>query len=141
MNRQWRILLALTVLLLPKGYVMAKTNYINEEHVATVVGQLVEMHGSTAKEHIARGVRQVAERWRESDGTPEQFAQFCTSQYIADPELRQLTADRFEDAFASMWGHLREMGRDLNWHLDIATGPLQPIDYMFAHYSPSAHWT
>ena len=118
---------------------VAEGNFISETQIAASIGELSEMYGENDRSRIEKGVRQVAQFWRAEDGTPEDFAQFCRDNYIADPAIRLETAGRFEDAFASIFGHLQEMGRDLGWHLDIDTGPLLPIDYAFGSLSPGAH--
>jgi len=118
---------------------MAQNQFIEKAQISAAVNGLAEMHGDADRGRMERCVRQVAEFWREEDGSPEEFAAFCRDNYIADPATRSLTAKRFEDAFASIYGHLSEMGRDLVWHLDVETGPILPIDYAFARYSPYAH--
>jgi len=118
---------------------MAESTFINAAQINAAIDELVTIHGETERARLERGVNQVARLWQKEDGTPEEFAQFCKDNYITDPELRQKTADRFEAAFASIYGHFREMGRDLSWHLDIDTGPILPIDYAFARLSPSSH--
>ena len=75
----------------------------------------------------------------ESDGNSGAFAAFCRDNYIADPDIRHKTAIRFENALESIYGYYSEMGRDLGWHLTIETGPVLPIDYAFASFSPGAH--
>ncbi|HUU44863.1 MAG TPA: hypothetical protein VM118_03950 [Acidobacteriota bacterium] len=117
----------------------AQGTFISEAQINTVISELAEIHGEAKRAPIERGVRQVANMWRADDGSPEEFAEFCKDNYIADPETRQKTADRYETAFASIYGHLGEMDRDLSWNLDIATGPLMPIDYAFARLSLGSH--
>jgi len=118
---------------------VAQGTLVKEIEISPVIDELVATHGEAERPRIERCVNQVAGFWREDDGSPEEFARFCRKNYISDPELRQQTADRFEEAFANIYGHFREMGRDLHWHLDIETGPILPIDYLFAHLSLGAH--
>jgi hypothetical protein len=121
------------------GLSYSQNNYITEEDIDATVNVLVESHGAGKRSQIERGVNQAARLWRENDGTAEQFTRFCRDNYIADPELRQRTADRFEEALANVYGHFREMGRSLSWHITVETGPTLPIDYMFARLSPGSH--
>lgn len=138
-----RILVVITLLLAALFVAatgpMAQSAFINEGQTQSVTDELIAMHGPSERDRIERCVGRVVRMWREEDGSPERFRQFCLDNYIADPEMRQQTADRYEAAFESIYGHFSEMGRELSWHLDIETGPLLPIDYMFAAYSPSAH--
>jgi len=129
------------MVILNRGIAMAETGFINEEQITSTVSQLAESHEAAERSRIERCVRQVAQMWREDDGTVEEFNRFCVDNYIADPEIRRQTADRFESAFASIFGRMREMGQELSWNLDIETGPILPIDYFFAQYSPGAHFS
>jgi hypothetical protein len=122
-----------------EGVAVAQSKFISETQISAAIGELSEMYGDSHTPRIEKGVRQVAGFWREDDGAPDEFADFCRENYIADPAIRQQTADRFETAFASVYGHMQEMGRDLSWNLDIDTGPLLPIDYAFGRLSPGAH--
>ncbi|MCP4566362.1 MAG: hypothetical protein GY841_02145 [FCB group bacterium] len=97
-------------------------------------------HGENERLRIEKCVRQVARFWQTKDGTPDEFARFCRENYISDPVLLQQTADRYESTLAGVYGHFAEMSRyHLSWNLTVDTGPLLPIDYVFARYSPSAH--
>lgn len=142
-RRRFRTVGCLLVLMvggwLTQGTAMAQETLISKQHVISVVDQLVEIHGPAEQARMTRCIEQVARFWRAEDGTPEEFVTFCRDNYIADPELRQQTAVRYEEAFASIFGHLREMGKDLDWHLSVDTGPILPIDYAFARISPGAH--
>ncbi|MFC1475963.1 hypothetical protein ACFLQW_03075 [Candidatus Zixiibacteriota bacterium] len=125
--------------LLIAGDTMAEDYFIKQAQITAVIDELAATHGETEQPRIARCTPQVAQLWREDDGTAEEFAAFCRDNYIADPELRRQTADRYEAAFASIFGHLREIGKDLNWHLSVETGPILPIDHALARLSPGAH--
>ncbi|MFQ6091670.1 MAG: hypothetical protein ACE5OR_03130 [bacterium] len=131
--------LVLVFSLVTEGIGMAQVTFIDEAQMGAVVDDLVATHGEGERARIEKGVRQVAQFWREEDGSGEEFAQFCKEYYIADPKSLQETADRYEAVFESIFGHLREMRRDLHWHLDVETGPILPVDYLFAQYSPWAH--
>ncbi len=121
------------------GGVMAQTAFVPEERIQSLLNQFTEEHGRPNAERFERGVRQVAQRWRESDGSLDEFAAFCHDNYISDPVLLQQTANHLEKAFESIDGHLGEMGRDLSFNLDVETGPILPIDDALGRYSPYAH--
>lgn len=113
--------------------------FVDEAKIESVVREMTEARGMGDRDRIDRGVRQVARLWREDDGSLDDFAAFCKAHFISDPTLLQQTADRYESAFESVYGHFREMGRDLSWHTDIDTGPILPIDRLFARLSPGNH--
>ncbi len=50
---------------------------INKEQISQTIEQLIAKHGEAEKFRIERGVNQVANLWRHSDGSVEDFNQFC----------------------------------------------------------------
>lgn len=118
---------------------MAQESFVSNSRRVSVLEELVGTHGVEHRNRIEKGVSQVARFWSEEDGTEAEFSAFCVQYFIADPDMLQLTADRYEAMFESIYGHLTEMGRDLSWNVDVETGTLLPVDYLFAEYSPGAH--
>lgn len=118
----------------------ADPGFIDEARIRTVVDDYTAANKDVPRVRFEQGVRQVAAFWQEQDGSAADFARFCKNNFIPDSALLQQTADRLETAFASINGYFQQMGRDLTWNLDVDTGPLLPIDYMLAQYSPSAHF-
>ncbi len=121
------------------GESMAQEMFATEAEIESSVREFVSGLNDEHRARFMQGVRQVASLWQEADGNLEEMARFCEENYITDPVIRQQTADRFEVAMESIWGHLTELGRELGWHLTIETGPLLPIDYFFARLSLGAH--
>ena len=121
------------------GIAMGQSAFISETQIKSAIDGLVSMHSDARRERIDKGVRQAAQMWRAEDGTPQDFENFCRENFIADPQVLQQTSDHFEQYFESLFGHFAEMGRDLTWYLDVESGPMLPIDYSFAQYSPGAH--
>lgn len=114
---------------------------ISEATIIQTVEDLVEKHGPDLKDRIDQGVRQTASLWRKSDGSAERFTQFCMDHFIADPEKLDQTAARYEVNLESIDGHFLEISRDLKRPMDLDIGPMLPVDYQFAEYSPWAHLT
>ena len=44
-----------------------------------------------------KGVKHAASLWRAADGTPEEFIQLCTSNFVSDPAKKEATFNRFSD--------------------------------------------
>ncbi len=114
-------------------------HYVQDRHIAAVVSELVAKHGEGQRERIERGVRQVAQMWQQQDGPPEAFMSFCNEQFIADTATLAQVTRRYEQNFESIFGHFAEMGRELRQPLDLDVGPILPVDYLFAEFSPAAH--
>ena len=113
--------------------------FISDTQIESLVVNYTASHNNADRERFEQGVRQVAGMWSESDGDLAAFNAFCSDNFISDPTQLRQTADRLEAAFESIDGHLVEMDRDLSWYMDIEAGPILPIDYVIASYSPWAH--
>jgi hypothetical protein len=135
----WKVFVLTMVVAALAVSAFAQEKFVSDVQIQALINQYVEQNGKTNLERFERGVRQVARLWRAEDGSPEEFADFCRENFIADPVLLQQTADRLEAAYESIDGHLGEMGRDLDWNLSVETGPILPIDQAIGRYSPYAH--
>ncbi|MEA3307284.1 MAG: hypothetical protein U9Q34_05830, partial [Elusimicrobiota bacterium] len=91
------------------------------------------------KERIETGVAQCAALWTEKDGNPGDFENFCRNNFLVDNELETLFK-RFEEKLEYINGHFTALMLQLRHETDENTGPLHPIDTMFASYSPAAHF-
>ena len=134
-----RTFVIIVAVALMAGSTLAQEKLVSDAQIQALISQYVEQNGKANQERFERGVREVARLWRTDDGTPEEFAEFCRENFIADPILLQQTAARLEEAFESVDGHFGEMGRDLQWHQDVETGPILPIDQFISRYAPYAH--
>jgi len=118
-----------------------RADFITGAQIGAVSAELVATHGEAERDRIEKGVGQAARLWRSDDGSPEEFAEFCSNNFISDPELLVSTFHRYEKNLESVIGHLTEISRDLSEPLDLDIGPMLPVDYLFAQYSPGAHVT
>lgn len=100
---------------------------------------MLEKYGETVKNRIETGVAQVAERWHKSDGTEEVFMEFCLKNFTTDTSELNVIFSRFQDHLEKIYGNLHRISRDLNWQLQVDSGPVHSIDYLFANYEPFAH--
>ena len=135
----WKVSVFMAVVATLAVSAIAQQKFVSDEQIQALINQHIEQNGKTNLERFERGVRQVARLWRAEDGSPEEFAEFCRENFIADPVLLQQTGDRLEEAFESVDGHFGEMGRDLQWHQDVETGPILAIDQFISRYAPYAH--
>ena len=120
----------------PRGGGMA---FITENVIQKTVQNLTDACGAGQAGRIDSGVRRTAALWQESDGDELAFTEFCEKAFIGDPALLRETAERCEKNFESLDGHFLEIGRDLSEPMQLDRGPMLPIDYRFARYSPWAH--
>ncbi len=111
---------------------------LGENDVMAVIGQLQAKFGAAEKARIERGVNQVARLWRQTDGTAEAFAKFCAENYATGKDLDAIF-ERFEAKLEQIGGAFNTLKLALRLQLDEDTGPLLPVDRMFAEFNPAAH--
>ena len=111
---------------------------VSAEAVAKAKAALVAKHGESHRARIERGVDQVASLWRSDDGDLEALvlAQFAATAAEQDALFARLSAQ-----LEQLEGLGVELGRAMRWHSEVDTGPMLPIDALFATLDPSAHVT
>ena len=112
---------------------------MKEQIVLTTIQELIHEHGQPFSERIEKGVAQVATLWQDVDGTPEEFQEFCKTNFIANEQELYDTFLRFDKNLEAIYGHNLEIGRTLSEPLQLEIGDVLPIDYLFAEYDPFAH--
>lgn len=105
------------------------------------INSMIEEFGNEHADRIKAGVRQVAERWRSDDGTPEEFERFCHENFYYEQEKLDMVFDRYQTNLEALYGNLHRINRQFMWHLHIDTGPVLPLDHMFGEYDVYAHVT
>ncbi|MDR0332683.1 MAG: hypothetical protein LBI15_04390 [Dysgonamonadaceae bacterium] len=117
---------------------------IPETQITSVINQLKENNPSANAAltlRIERGVRQVANLWRESDGTAAEFAEFCKTSFVADADELATLFNTLERNFEIIQGYLHTINVHLNKPLHLDVGTVTPLDMMFAGYNISANLT
>ena len=112
---------------------------MNATFINDVVAAVVNKYGADTEVRARTGVMQVSERWQKSDGTREDFREFCLRNFIADPEELNATFNRFEHIFEQINGVFTELQRELNWTTDVNTGPMLAVDRIIPNLNPAAH--
>ena len=112
---------------------------ISEGRIRKVADDLGARQPRGLRESIDRGVRQVAERWWAEDGDDRAFAAFCVQSFVADPEARSEIFSRLEGALEQIDGHVHEIRRELRRPVDLATGPVRPVDLLLQNLDLGSH--
>lgn len=107
--------------------------------VVRMTDELVASHGEKIRPAAARGLKQVAALWRETDGDEAAFAQFVRENFMADTAVRDAAFDRLDGLHEQLDGSLHEIRRAFRWHTDLDLGPILPMDRLFGAYNPYAH--
>ncbi len=142
--RKLIILLIMPLLIAGCGGQQMKNNETKEMPVTKPVVEktmnvLIDKYGQQQKFRIERGVNQVAQLWRNSDGTTEEFTEFCTDNFIADEAELNNVFDKLMVNFEILRGNMLRIKKDLMRPLHLDMGPMHDIDVMFGSYEPGAH--
>jgi len=112
---------------------------VSEKAQEQIISKMVTKFKEAQKKRIEKGVTQVAQRWRDTDGTTEDLEKFCLENFYVDQEKIDVMFGRYMDNLESLYGNLHRIYRDWNWNIQVDTGPIAPVDYLFASYDPYAH--
>ncbi|MBN1567507.1 MAG: hypothetical protein JXA73_06650 [Acidobacteria bacterium] len=101
--------------------------------------ELAAKYGESQKSRIQRGLKQLSESWRNSDGDQAFFEEFVAGNFAGDTASLDTMFSRFQYLFEQAFGHMYEISREFRQQTDLDSGPVQPFDEIFAAYDPSAH--
>ena len=122
-----------------------KTIKISEYQVPqTTINQIIDSlklkSGTSNSIRLEKGVKHIASLWRAEDGTSDDFAAFCKTNYVVNDAERELLFDKVSKNFESIFGHFNKMSLDLRENVDLNNGPMLEIDKEFSGYSAGAHF-
>ncbi len=100
-----------------------------------VEDQLVAKYGEAERTRVQRGVKQVAEFWRTSDGDAKAFEEFVTTNFAGTQGDVDTLFARFEYLTEKLYGHMQEINREFRQQADLDMGKIMPYDEVFAAYS------
>ena len=101
--------------------------------------ELVAKYGEAQRARLQRGMNQVAQFWRAEDGDAAAFEELVRTHFAGDQPTLDALFSRMQFILESIYGHMTEIGRDLQWQSDLDIGPVYPFDEILAGYAPSAH--
>jgi hypothetical protein len=110
---------------------------IAAEQCEQLVQELCAQHGAVCAARARAGIAHVAARWRDDDGTPDEFAAFVRKRFVADEAARACLLDRLEDALFHIHGHLSEIHRMLHRWQAVARDDDPGIDDLLSQFSPA----
>ena len=114
---------------------------ISEQHIQSAITTVLQAHPTADSAMLARGAKQVAALWRESDGTAMDYQTLIASSYAAtDAEKEQLY-----NRMAFILEQCSQSADMLNNTLQEPTtllgkGNPTQIDWIISGYSPMAHF-
>ena len=110
-----------------------------DQAVPALEQDLVAEYGESQRARARRGLKQVADYWRDEDGDRAEFERFVATHFAGNQETLDVMFERFEFIFEKMSGHLTEIAFALRWQADLDVGPIYPFDRILAAYAPGAH--
>lgn len=97
---------------------------------------LVEKFGKQSVDRIEAGTEQVASLWRESDGTAEEFHEFCVKHFLEDEELNK-NADIVMEKLEILQGHTSVIRSRLSDYANFTDRQEKAADPFFKNSIPS----
>ena len=108
---------------------------------AALEKELAGKYGEGQRARLQRGLKQVTQFWRASDGDAKTFEEFVRANFAGDEKALDALFERLEFALESLEGNMVEINRDFRMQVDLDRGPTLPVDETLAGYDPSAHTT
>jgi len=112
---------------------------MQEENVKNVIDEMITKFGREHRKRISIGVEQVSKFWNEADGDADAMQAFCMDNFIADKAELGKAFQRLESAFEMLNGLMVEQEREFQWHLQVDTEPVLPVDYLLGNFSLASH--
>jgi hypothetical protein len=110
-----------------------------ESAVEKLEGELVAEYGESQRSRAERGLKQMSDFWRESDGDQKVFEEFVGRNFAGDQASLDTMFGRFERLLEKAIGHMYEISREFRQQTDLDAGPVESYDEVFAAHDPSAH--
>jgi hypothetical protein len=107
--------------------------------VAKLQDELIVKYGKSQRARLDRGLKQVLEYWRPSDGDAAVFENFVRAHFAGEQAAVDAMFHRFQELLEQLRGHMHEIYRTFRQQADMDIGPVLPFDEIFAGYDPSAH--
>jgi len=90
---------------------------------------------------IKKGVNQIAMLWNYTDGSEQDFFNFCTENFCKTPEEKEQLFNRLAENFETIFGHNNRVTINLLRPTQVAGYNPLPIDDLFATYDVNAHFS
>ena len=117
------------------------TMKISDTTIQQAVSHVLASHSEADSSMVARGAKQVAALWRESDGTVEDYLTLITNSYAGTAEAKKQLYDRM--AFIlEQCGQSADMLNNTLQEPTTLLGKGDPtqVDWIISGYSPMAHF-
>lgn len=115
------------------GKAYSYAGFITKDVSNQAIEALVKKHDEKYRKAIEKGVLQVAAIWQSTDGSKDDFIQFCLTQYVPDSDSYLL--ETYEKNFNAINGYTGEAARIVSEKIQLDKGEIKPVDMLFAEIS------
>lgn len=112
---------------------------IDKSIISSVADSLKIKHGAAESGRIEKCVHQLAALWSKSDGSADDFKNFCKTNFISDEAELEKLFKRVSANFETIYGHYNKVSTELKVPLHLDSGEVLPIDEIFGGYEPMSH--
>ncbi len=119
--------------------IQVKGSFIERRTVEATAARMVDKFGQEHSERIATGVRQVAHKWRQSDGEAAVFEAFCLDNFYTEKKDIDEVFTRLQSNLESLYGNLHRIQRRFQWKLHVNNGSMLRLDQQFGGFNVYAH--
>ncbi|MBR5611434.1 MAG: hypothetical protein IKW65_07960 [Bacteroidales bacterium] len=95
----------------------------------------------TDKSLVEKGIRQAASLWRAEDGSEIEFVEFVKGNIMSDDKAKEVLFGKLSTAFEVLFGTSNQISVRMQMPVHLTGSELTDIDYIFAGYSPSSHFS
>lgn len=104
-----------------------------------IVDSLHKKYPDADLQRIETGVKQTAYFWRNEDGNPEAFKNFCLNNFTASESDLDSAYSRISRNLEILYGNFNKMSVYLKEPLHMNMGEITGVDMMFGGYEPVSH--
>ncbi|MDL2239263.1 hypothetical protein LJC25_01445 [Bacteroidales bacterium OttesenSCG-928-K03] len=114
---------------------------ISQSTIDNTINIIKETKPNVNLDLLTRGVVHTAKFWITSDGSEQDFQEFCIRQFIADSKEKENMFEKLQTSLEILFGNYNKMSVDLKLPLHVTGSEITDIDEMFGAWEPSAHFT
>lgn len=137
------ISLVVTLSILGWQCTLEKSKNMNQQKISdNVIKEIIDtlkQQSEFSENLIEKGVTQAAQLWDTTDGTAEEFKQFCLLNFARTKESKEQLFNILSQNFEVLFGYFNKITVELMKPLHLTGRDIMPIDEMFGGYSVSAH--
>ncbi len=125
---------------LNSAFANSKTSSLSDQTVSNAITKVFKKSDLSDK-LLERGVKQVAQLWQNTDGSAEDFVNFCETYSCKDKTEKQKLFKRIESHFETIFGLNNLMTSQLLRPVHVTGYESLEIDDIFSAYNPMANFS